>query len=648
MRKVTIKRIALVNFKGVRNLVVDFNEGTTTISGRNGTGKTTVFDAFTWLLFGKDSSDRKVFNIKTLDADGKAIPKIPHEVSAILSVDGVEVRLTRRFNEKWQRRRGTGVEEFTGHEEERLFNDVPLSVKEWGEKIASICSENVFKFITNPLYFSSQREDVQRAMLFRMAGDVSDRDIAKGHADFTALLDRLTGKTMDEYRKEIQAKKARIKNDIKGIPERIDERERNMPQPLDWGSIEADIKAKEAQIAVLEGQVSDVYKAYQDKADRRVADTLKLSAVRQQRADRASKVAAAVQGEYLKALSAQRKLQDRERELRFEYNGDEASLNGFKADAEGLKSKRESLADEYKAIRARVFEFDPSGLKCPLCGRPYGADRIEAVKANMKEKFDERNAQDLKACVEAGKSAKEGRERAEAEIERLKARMDEILAEEASLKADPLYSKTLTAPDPGPAVESDAEIKDLDAKIAELEKSVAEPLVKPDVSAFTDAEARLRREIGSGRDRLSVRGVIKDNEERIKVLKDEYKSRSDELARLDKIEDTITKFTRTKVSVIEGRINGLFKIVRFKLFAQQVNGDEVETCEATVDGVPYSDLNSAAKINAGLDIINAICKYEGVSAPIVVDNAESVNELLSTDSQMVRLVVTEDPELTWK
>ena len=150
MKQVIIKKLSLLNFKGIRELEINFNESVTSISGRNGSGKTTVFDAFTWLMFGKDSEDRKAFNIKTLDASGKAIEKIPHEVTAIIEVNGETVTLCRRFKEKWVRKRGTATEEFTGHEEERLYNDVPMSVKDWTEKINAICTEETFKFITNP------------------------------------------------------------------------------------------------------------------------------------------------------------------------------------------------------------------------------------------------------------------------------------------------------------------------------------------------------------------------------------------------------------------------------------------------------------------------------------------------------------------
>lgn len=123
MKTVIIKEIRLLNFKGLRNLTVEFDPALTEIYGRNGIGKTSIFDGFTWLLFGKNSEDRKQFGIKTYDEAGNIIPKLPHEVSAVLLVDGEVVTLCRRFNEKWTKKRGSAVEEFVGHEEERLYNN---------------------------------------------------------------------------------------------------------------------------------------------------------------------------------------------------------------------------------------------------------------------------------------------------------------------------------------------------------------------------------------------------------------------------------------------------------------------------------------------------------------------------------------------
>ena len=330
MKTVIIKEIRLLNFKGLRNLTVEFDPALTEIYGRNGIGKTSIFDGFTWLLFGKNSEDRKQFGIKTYDEAGNIIPKLPHEVSAVLLVDGEVVTLCRRFNEKWTKKRGSAVEEFVGHEEERLYNNVPCSVKEWNEKIAAICPEQVFKFITNPLYFTSQSVDTQRSMLFRMAGGITDEEIAAGNADFAALLASLTGKTMEEYKKEIAAKKRRLKTEIEAIPERIDERRRDVPEAEDWAALEEELRQKQEALAKVEEQINDASKAYAAANEERLATVRKISDLKNER------------------LALELKIKD---EVQALYRSDKAKQRAAAEDLE--RAKRDKAAAERDLANAR-------------------------------------------------------------------------------------------------------------------------------------------------------------------------------------------------------------------------------------------------------------------------------------------------------
>ena len=108
MADIRIVRMMLTNFKGIRSIEVNFNPEVTNISGDNATGKTSMMDAFLWCLFGKDSQNRADFNIKTLDAEGKAFPKLEHEVVVVLSVDGIETVFRRCYKENWVKKRGDG------------------------------------------------------------------------------------------------------------------------------------------------------------------------------------------------------------------------------------------------------------------------------------------------------------------------------------------------------------------------------------------------------------------------------------------------------------------------------------------------------------------------------------------------------------
>lgn len=645
MKKVTIKKLSLLNFKGIRELEINFNESVTSISGRNGSGKTTVFDAFTWLMFGKDSEDRKAFNIKTLDASGKAIEKIPHEVTAIIEVNGETVTLCRRFKEKWVRKRGTATEEFTGHEEERLYNDVPMSVKDWTEKINAICTEETFKFITNPNYFPSQKADVQRAMLMRMAGNVSDEEIAFGNDDFQRLLGQLSGKTMEEYKREIAAKKRTIKAEIETIPARIEECKRMMPESENWQELEAELEGRQKLLANVEGQISDKATAFTEASNERMKKSKRVGELKSERLDLEFKIKNQVQADYNeqrnKQLALQRQVQNDELDLK----NNETMLKGYEGEMPRLKENREALLKEWREINARQLVFDENAFVCPTCGRQLEIDDIERKQGEMTAKFNARKAADLGEINRKGDANKERMNEVEALISGCKAKIAELQERIKKAKENELYAATLTAPDATPAIEADVEYQRLTYEIAALEKELAEPIQSPETAELSERKRQYAADIDEMKTKLAKRDTINRTNQRINELENQLRNQSDELSGLEGIEFTMAAFSKARIEAVESRINHLFSIVRFKMFETQINGGEVETCEATVDGVPYSDLNNAMKINAGLDIINAICKSEGVTAPIFIDNAESINELMPTESQMIRLVVTEDDTL---
>lgn len=642
MKKIIIKKINLVNFKGIRNLNVDFNEQITTICGRNGSGKTSIFDAFTWLLFGKDSQDRKSFNIKTLDAQGIAIPRIPHEVSATILVDGEEINLRRRYNEKWQKKRGSATEEFTGHEEERLYNDVPMSVKEWNEKIAEICSEQVFKFITNPLYFSAQKSDVQRSMLFRMAGEISDEEIAAGNAEFTALLAQLTSKTMEEYKREISAKKRRIKAEIDGIPERIDERRRDMPEVENWLAIDAELKAAQTELSEVEKSITDKAQAYTIASNERLNLSKQLSELKEKMLNREFAIKQAVNAEYNKQSSTQQQLFRDENAAISELNRVKSELARYQSDLNSMQEKRNKLIAEWREINARALQFREDEFVCPTCKRPLDIDDIERKQNEMTENFNIRKSSDLAENNRKGQANKKAMEDTQTLIKRCEEHIATLTRKIEELKANPLYSAVLTAPDATYAINTDNEYSSLYVEVSELEKKLNEPISLPDTADLIAKKQGVISQIDELKKRLANKDIIERNNQRIQELEKLLRSQSEELAQLEGIEFTMANFSKARIEAMESRINGLFSVVRFKMFEKNINGGEVETCEATVNGVPYSDLNNAMAINAGLDIINAICKSESITAPIFIDNAEAVNELLPTQSQMIRLVVTDD------
>lgn len=646
-KSIIISKIDFLNFKGIRDLSVEFDQELTSIYGDNGIGKTTIFDGITWVLFGKDSKDRKSFGIKTYDENNHVIPRIPHEVTVTLLVDDEEVTLCRRYNEKWTKKRGSAEEVFDGHEEERLYNGVPCSMKEYNEKIASLCSEEVFKFITNPLYFTKQKADVQRAMLFRMAGGVSDADIASGNREFENLLSKLTGKNLDEFKREIQAKKRKIKNELDMIPSRIDERKRDMPTSEDWDTLEKELESKNKALEDIEQQLIDASKAAEVSNQHKMTLIKEAGKIQEKKAERQFKIKEDILAEYRQQQSARNKLVSA-------ISAEESTIATLKTRIQEydnslvkLAQDREYLISEWNSINAEQLTFNEDEFICPTCKRRFEVHEIESRQQEISETFLKNKSERLERNKQAGMGIKRKRE----EIEQLKLQDEvNVSSKQAWIdeqKASSLYINEFVEPETASVIAADREYIELCNQETELRNQINNEAdtSSSDNSELIEGKRTIISSIDELKKMLSKKEAIERNNARISELETMMRKQSQEYAELEGIEFTITSFSKARIEAVERKINGMFKTVKFKMFEQQINGGEVETCEAIVGGVPFSDLNDAGKINAGLDIINAICDFEGVYAPIVIDNAESVNELLPTKSQQIRLVVSKDKKL---
>lgn len=252
-----IKKLILRNFKGLKKYEVEFSRETS-LYGTNGTGKTTVMDAYHWLLFGKDSQDRQNFNIKTLDKNNNPLHKLEHEVEGVFEHENKEFTLRRTFKEKWVKKRGATEAEFSGHETEFHINDVPKKKEEYQAYINSIVSEDVFKMVSHPLYFSSLRWDKQREILFEMAGQVSDEVIAGDETKYRELLATMAKKdtTLSEYKRELAERKKKIRKELESIPARIDENDRDKPEPKDWDALRSELDRVQREIEQLDDEIS--------------------------------------------------------------------------------------------------------------------------------------------------------------------------------------------------------------------------------------------------------------------------------------------------------------------------------------------------------------------------------------------------------
>nr|DAL02857.1 MAG TPA: chromosome partition protein [Caudoviricetes sp.] len=661
MKRIIIKSMHIVNFKGVRDLSIAFDAVETDITGRNGSGKTSIFDAFTWLLFGHDSNGRAEFDIKTLDESGHIIYQMPHEVSAVINVDGDDIVLCRRLVEKWPKRNGKPT--FTGNTVERLFNDVPCNEKEFDAKIAEICDDDTFQKITSPTHFVSQKADKQKADLLRMAGELSDADIAAGNPEFEMLLQNMAGKTFDEYGREIGAKKKRVNDELSGIPERIDERKRSIAEnETDFADIESQIESKTAERDRIDAQLTDINAAAESIVAERRRMGREMADLKNALDSRRRAINETAMAEYRAASRAAADADNRISDVKTDIRRIEQRIESLRGDDSALVLKRSRMLDEYNALNKRANEIaaetlvmDENAFVCPTCHRPLDVDDIAAKQREMTDRFNrdkktraDRIAAEINDNITAGRRIKSERATiaeniaaAESELAEVKTRLESITAERAAMPK-------IAAPDVEPLYAADDQIAEIKTNIDELQRRMDEPTPVADNDELKSERARLNGEIKELNIVLAKRDGIADDKKRIDELESQYRKLNDELTELEHIEYIIDEFSKAKSAAIDERINGLFNVVKFRWIRYLINGNERETCEATINGVPYSSLNTAGRITAGIDIINTICRFEGITAPIFIDNRESVTTIPSVESQIVNLIVSNDECITAK
>lgn len=650
-KNIIIRQMTLLNFKGVRELTVDFDEHETNVYGANHTGKTTLFDAFVWLLFDKDSQDRQNFGIRTYDENNNIIPKLPHEVSACLEVNGVEINLKRCFVENWVKKRGSQEAVYDGNSEERYWNDVPCSKTEFAKKIADICDESIFKLITNPLFFPAMKPAVQRGMLFQMAGDLTDMDVAMSDREkFENLAEQLSHKTLEEYKKEIAAKKKRIRGAIDSIPARIDERKRDMAQAEDWEAIEKEINEKQDKVKELDAQIADVSKVYNAMAAETTEKARQLTEKKRQRIGREETLRKELLADWYqqteaynnRMISAQNMSFDismKRKNVKAEILRLKESITSMQSEVNSKEQRLEQLRGEWRSIKAREFNPDNLETVCPHCGRPYDKSQVDRSIEDQRLSFNAHTAHLLQENKTAGQKLSEEVSKLRNEITVTAGTIREKEELLATLVEKPFNEQPPVRPDVTDKIASDPELQELDKTITELQDTLSKPADAPDTDFLNNGRKILLDGIEELRVRLAKRESIAANQKRIDELEEELKTNTQSLAELEGIEFNILEFGKAKVAMVEDKINSLFSIVKFKMYERQINGGEVETCQCLMHGTPYSILSNSEKINAGLDIINAICRSNGVNAPIFIDNRESATDIIDVDSQIINLIV---------
>lgn len=624
---IRINKLRIRNFMGIKELDLDFNGADAVIRGDNGTGKTTVKSAFSWLLFDKNTFGKSDFNIKPLNPLGQVVHHLETSVEAELCIDDEVKILKKTFTEKWTRKRGAAEATFSGNENGYFINNIPQKKSEYNAVISKLIDDKVFKAVTDPLFFNEQMDwKARRVVLMDICGDISDAEILASDENLAPLKEIISNRTVDEHKMLAKAKMKSINGELDMIPAKINEAELAKPN---IGSLEVNVDKKEKLLNVIS--------ELQEKKSGIINGTekMKLNAERNELIRTLENLALKnpdITAEELQLKGLMSSLSETRREIEENLNKQKCAKDLLKQH----KEKKAGLSKDWDKTHSLRFTDDI----CPVCNQPLPAEKLEErrkefnieraatldgiEKTLFEIKSDEKRIrEELEGREEIIHALGEGEKTLHRKCVEINAAIEEMKEEHENFIAT--ERRTLRA-----------RIESIDIDLHNIENGNVDKIkqVSEEISLYQKEVAEIDEYFASLK-------MIEKQDARIEELRKQQVELSQEYIKHERELYLCEQFTRKKVDMLNEKINSNFKYAKFKLFDIQVNGGIVETCEVTFNGVPYSDLNNAAKINVGIDVINTLCRKNEVNAPIFIDNAESIVQILTTESQQIRLVVDE-------
>ena len=659
MKKIIFKSLSLLNFKGIRNLHVSFGENLTVISGRNAAGKTSIADAIMWVLFDVGYDGNKL-EPKTFDKNHEIIKEIPHEAELTLLVDGDQIVLKRSLSDAWKGDKCTNTYKYY------VDGDV-TTAGDFKKVVESICPDSVFRLISSATNFCSLPWQKQRELLESLADQYTSQDITQGDERFDFVVEELKKKTIADLIHHIKYKRKEVQKQLDAVPVRLAELNKSLPEAQDWDALYAEIENLQEKLGEIDQKTRTIRIVGADKV--RYDGILKKIEFAEKRKrnmeqgamNLATEQATKHQSDVITANIAVKKAQSLVDDLK-------ATMRGYTESEIHAKDKKEECERKVVDINNRLDELSKSRWSwnaedgiCPHCGQPLPAEDVERIKKESKDRFNERKSNASKKIQEEFNGIQQEYTDAKNLLEKLdndrmvttnqlvKANKTLKEAEFKKLEVDAEKPKTYEQ-----ILAEKEEYQQVVKEIADLQAELDEP------SASSDENAKMLAELEKEREPIGIRYnevlellATKETYDRISELiekaKQDKESYQNQLDELDEQLDLANEYNKKSCQLLEENVNGHFSYVKWSMFTQDLDGNMKPYCECYHDGVPYSRLNGAAKVNAGIDIANTFSRFYQVSAPMVLDECESVNDpIYSGDQQQIRLKVTTDDKLKFE
>lgn len=640
----------------MRTFEATFNEGRTYVYGSNGKGKSTIADAIQWCLFGKNANGDAKFGIKTLDKDGNVIPNVEHSVTLTLSVDGEEKQIKRVWVEERVKSRGKETDEVK-HHTEYYINGEKFQKTDFETYMHKIIDEQVFRAVSSTKYFFSLPWQDQRQMLEDMAGEVDYSAINKTkYADVLARISE--HESINAYIRHLGYNISQIKEKLDKIPSRIDEQTRSLPQQTWTDTTEQDLAEKEKTLEKIDQQIGALRSGAGNAMSERLQHQLEFQ---RKRIDLMRQGAQAQyvenerkRNEELTQLSGeQAKAHKNYIELEQKQHSMQMLLDRAKEAEESYQRKVEAFRKEWQANEATTFDADSINDVCPTCGQLLPQDEVAERRANARERFNQKKAETRKYLTERSEELKKEKAEIDATIKTYEDELaninleqakkdyeDKKLAwEEKSKEATILSVEDILANNPS-WTEAQEALKTLEQQInGEIKTDNADVIAKLETERET-----VGTEVTSLRSALHDKSNFLAIQKRIEELEGEQKTLNEQLDELMMQQDMAKDYVQECNELVEQSVNKMFSRVKFQLYETLNTGEKKPWCSAVINGVKFADANKASKVNAGLDVCEAIARYYNFYAPITIDDAEGVCEVMPTTGQQILLIVSKNDE----
>lgn len=643
--EIKFKKIRIRNFRGLVRFEANLEGRSVRISGANGLGKSSVADAITWVLFGKDSRRRTAFPIDPVDDEGRIIHNLDVSVELEMLIDGQPTTLRRRRQEKWVQKRGMTREQLDGHQTTCYIDGRPLPSSDFSSHVDTIVKEELFRALTTPDYFPSLPMDQQYRLLVKIVGTRTLAEIAAKDEEALKVVDDLGQRSIDQYRQGLSYDLQRTRKELETIPVRLSEVQGFIEQVkakgADGKTAQRHAKGIEEKLRQVTQEIDSMAGVVRAENARHNDQRAYIQQLRQQRdaiEDRIEK-----QNREARTLHQSLVCKAKE-ELEATEERHTAAKTMLGLHERRLKDLEQQLIDfrrRWEEVERLSFSWNAEEAVCPTCGQPLPQDQADQKRVEAEMRFNERKMQQQDALDEEGKKLAASKQRLQdlSAAAREEMATAERLMPEARQRLSKAEAEPIEQADYHDAADWQRLSGEIDQRMKELEQTTQaqEP---PQLAALRTEEQAYRKELRLLEQTIDRSKQIDGYIRREKELQTQRTALSGEVARMQTRLEAAERLQLMEANDLQQRVNDLFPSVRFRLSRELLNGREVGHCELSVDGVPYSGLSTSERINAGLELINALARHYNIVAPIVIDNAEAVNKVAPTLGQQILLEVS--------